>query len=187
MLRCYLVWTERANRQNQCTRHVKGQRRPIFHARLGNTQKRFPVEAEAVLLVSNEMIASLHQLIEDVGYFTKSSQEVEKIQLQNVNVAENRLCLLGLSLCFGNTVYLNLPTPSKGGNDSQNDSNGFALSMLTNHGKEGIVFYLFIFLTKAKQYDLVRLHPINRCGKEWFLLQNAVKFLLLQQITSQSL
>ncbi|KAJ6891719.1 hypothetical protein NC651_025037 [Populus alba x Populus x berolinensis] len=147
--------------------------------------KRFPVEAEAILLVSNEMIASLHQLIEDVGYFTKSSQEVEKIQLQNVNVAENPLSLLGLSLCSGNTVYLNLPTPSKVGNDSQNDPKGFSLSMFTNHGKE--VINLYAEKESAKQYDLVRLHPINHCGKEWFLLQNAVKFLLLQQITSQSL
>jgi hypothetical protein len=43
----------------------------------------------------------------------------------------------GLSLCSGNTVYLNLPTPSKEGNNRQNGNGNFAV--LVN------LFDLYIF------------------------------------------
>ena len=57
----------------------------------------------------------------------------------------------GLSLCSGNIVYLNLPTPSKGGNNSQNGNENFAV--LVNF----FDLYVFSFSFLRSQ----RIFPIN--------------------------
>ena len=56
-----------------------------------------------------------------------------------------------LSLCSGNTVYLNLLTPSKGGNDSQNGNGNFVV--LVNF----FDLYIFSFSFLRSQ----RIFPIN--------------------------
>jgi hypothetical protein len=57
----------------------------------------------------------------------------------------------GLSLCSGNTIYLNLPTPSKERNDSQNGNGNFAV--LVNF------FDLYIFSFSFLRFQWI--FPIN--------------------------